>query len=169
MLDSRTAEDKMAEDTTEEKSISNELSKLGKQGADAINAAWESEDRKKLQADVTVGLESFGDQVSDAMRKASESEAARQLRDQTEKIVSEVRQSDVTGEMRRGLIAGLEVLNRELGRLVERLETPPSAGATGTGEPAEPPEEPVETAEEPSETPSQSEDTPQDTASPAEV
>jgi hypothetical protein len=128
----------MTEGTGDEKTISGELNRLGKQVAEAINKAWESEDRKKLQTEVTTGLESFGSQVSDAMRKASESEAASQIRDQTEKVVAQVRESDVTGEVRKGLIAGLEVLNRELGRLVERLETPQEEAAPSTAESAEP-------------------------------
>jgi hypothetical protein len=155
-------EDRMAEGTGEEKSISSELSRLGKQVADAINAAWASEDRKKLQADVTTGLESFGDQVSDAMRKASESEAARQVRDQTEKVVAQVREGDVTGEVRKGLIAGLEVLNRELGKLVERLETPLPAESAG-------PVEPVDTGTEPAEASNPSSEPTPDATSPGEV
>jgi hypothetical protein len=142
-------EGEMSTENGEEKTISGELSRLGQQVADAINKAWESEDRKKLQTEVTTGLESFGAQVSDAMRKASESDAASQIRDQTEKVVAQVRQSDVTGEIRKGLISGLEVLNKELGRLVERLEVPPqppaeSAAETAeAAEPVEPPSDPT--------------------------
>jgi hypothetical protein len=142
----------MSEGNTEEKSISSELARLGKQVAEAISQAWEGEDRKKLQAEVTAGLETFGDQVSDAMRKASESDAANQIRDQTESVVARVRESDVTAEVRKGLISGLEILNRELGRLVERLEVepqpsaPPAAESAGPAEPAEPATEPAEKA-----------------------
>jgi len=149
----------MTEETGEEKSISSELARLGKQVADAINVAWQSEDRKKLQAEVTSGLDSFGAQVSDAMRKASESDAATQIRDETEKVVVQIRESDVTGEVRKGLIAGLEVLNRELGKLVERLEVTPQPSApvsesAGPAETAEPVTEPAEGANPPAEPPS---------------
>lgn len=140
----------MAEETGGEKGISSELSRLGKQVADAINVAWQSEDRKKLQAEVTSGLDSFGAQVSEAMRKASESDAATQIRDETEKVVVQIRESDVTAEIRKGLIAGLEVLNRELGKLVERLEVTPQPSAppaTESAGPAEPGEAATERAE----------------------
>ena len=140
----------MSEGTGEEKAISSELSRLGKQVAEAISMAWESEDRKKVQAEVTTGLQSFGAQVSDAMRKASESDAATQIRDETEKVVAQIRQSDVTGEVRKGLIAGLEVLNRELGRLVERLEAAPQPSTTPTPK-AEDVAEPAEAATQPAE------------------
>jgi hypothetical protein len=142
----------MAEGTEEEKSISGELGKLGKQVADAIDRAWESEDRKKLQLEIAKGLETFGEQVSDAMRKASESEAAKEIREQTDKVVSQVRESDVSGEVRKGLISGLEVLNRELGKLVERLEVPPKS-TSDTAESPPPAEaaatEPVHATDEP--------------------
>jgi uncharacterized membrane protein YccC len=138
----------MSEETSQEKSISSELTRLGKQVADAINVAWESEDRKRLQSEITTGLESFGGQVSDALRKASESDAATQVRDQTEKVVVQIRQSDLTGEVRKGLIAGLGILNTELGKLVERLEVepqpaaPPAAESAGSDEPVTAPAEP---------------------------
>ncbi len=53
----------MSEETHVEKNIADELNKLGKQVADAIKAAWESEDRKKLQNEITEGLQKFGDQI----------------------------------------------------------------------------------------------------------
>jgi hypothetical protein len=143
----------MTEGSGEDKSISSELSRLGQQVADAINAAWASEDRKKLQSDVTVGLRSFGDQVSEAMRKASESEAAKQVRDQTEKVVVQLRESDVTDEVRKGLIAGLDVLNRELGRLVEKLETPTATGPASQDKPVGPGDESAQQAGPQAETP----------------
>jgi hypothetical protein len=93
------------------------------------------------------------------MRKASESDAATQIRDETEKVVVQIRESDVTGEVRKGLIAGLEVLNRELGKLVERLEVTPQPSApvsesAGPAETAEPVTEPAEGANPPAEPPS---------------
>ena len=52
------------EPKVEGRSITEELGKLGKQMADAIKAAWESEDRKKLQAEILDGLQKFGDEVA---------------------------------------------------------------------------------------------------------
>jgi hypothetical protein len=118
----------MSEEVKAEKSIVDELNKMGQQVADAIKAAWESDDRKKLQNEITEGLQKFGDQVTDAAKKASESDAARQMREQAEKVVAEVRESNVTEDIRKGLLNGLEALNRELGKLLEKLEnkTPPA-------------------------------------------
>ena len=112
----------MTEEQRPERNIADELSKLGKQMADAIKGGWESEDRVRLQSEISEGLQKLGDEVGEAMRRASSSETAQHLRTQAEKVVEDVRESDVTAEIRKGLLAGLESLNRELGKLLAKLE-----------------------------------------------
>ena len=125
----------MSEGSQPEKSIVQEFSLFGKQVAEAIRAAWESEDRKKLQAELAEGLQRFETEVNQALDKAGQSDAAKQLREQADKVVADVKESKVTEDARKGVIAGLEVLNQELGKLVDKLEskTVPAAEA----EPAE--------------------------------
>ena len=45
-------------------------------------------------------------------------------------VVEEVREADVIEDIRKGILAGLEVLNRELGKLVEKLDITPDAPST---------------------------------------
>jgi hypothetical protein len=138
----------MSEDPQEEKTIAQEFSRLGKQVADAIHAAWESEDRKKLQAELADGLQRFEAELDAALQKAAQSDAAKQVREQTEKVVADVKDSNVADEVRKGLISGLDVLNKELGKLVEKLEpkgtteAPAGAAEAPTPEPPPPPAEP---------------------------
>jgi hypothetical protein len=138
----------MSEDPQEEKTIAQEFSRLGKQVADAIHAAWESEDRKKLQAELADGLQKFEAELDAALQKAAQSDAAKQVREQTEKVVADVKDSNVADEVRKGLISGLDVLNKELGKLVEKLEpkgtteAPAGAAEAPTPEPPPPPTEP---------------------------
>jgi hypothetical protein len=126
------------EPKVEGRSITEELSKLGKQMADAIKAAWESDDRKKLQAEILDGLQKFGDEVTVALDKAGKSETAQDLRVKAEKVAVDVRASAVAEDVRKGIISGLDVLNAEMSKLVEKLEPKPA--------PVEPeaPAEPVE-------------------------
>ena len=133
-------------DETPTPTITDELSKMGKLVAQAIQAAWESDERKKLEAEVADGLRKFGDEVSAAAKKAGESDTAKQIKTQAEKVAADVQQKDVAGDIRKGLISGLEVINQELGKLVERLE-PKKAPAEPVAEPtaeaaAEPAAEP---------------------------
>jgi len=128
------------EPKVEGRTITDELSKLGKQMADAIKAAWESDDRKKLQAEITEGLQKFGDEVAEALDKAGQSDTAKELRVKAEKVTADMREKGVVEDVRKGIISGLDVLNKELGRLVEKLE--PKAKPEGEVA-AEAPDEPA--------------------------
>jgi hypothetical protein len=137
-------------DETPTPTITDELSKMGKLLAQAIQSAWASEERRKLEAEIVDGLRKFGDEVSAAAKKASDSDTAKQIKTQAEKVATDVQQKDVAGDIRKGMISGLEVINQELGKLVDRLE-PKQAPAESAAEPAaepvvEPAPEPVDEA-----------------------
>lgn len=132
-------------------SITDELSRMGKLVAQAVQAAWESEERKRLEAEIVEGLRKFGDEVSSAAKRAGDSEPAKEIKAQAEKVAAEVKEKDIAEEIRKGLITGLEAINVELGKLVERLEPKPVRTAPAAEAPAEamPTAEPV--AEAPAE------------------
>ena len=115
----------MSEEPKVERSIADELGRLGQQMANAAKAAWESEDRRRLQSELTQGIEKFSQELSTTLDKATESDHAKELRVKAEKVVEEVRSADVIDEIRKGILTGLEVLNRELGKLVEKLDATP--------------------------------------------
>ncbi len=120
----------MSEEPKVDRNIADELGKLGQQVANAAKAVWESEERRKLQAELTRGVEKFSQELSTTLDKAAESEEAKALRVKAEKVVEEVRDADVIEEIRKGILSGLEVLNRELGKLVEKLDVTPDAPST---------------------------------------
>jgi hypothetical protein len=134
----------MSEEPKVERSIADELGKLGKQVADAIKGAWESEDRKKLQVEITEGMQKFGAQVTEALDKASDSETAKELREKVEKVAADIREKGVVDDIRQGILTGLDTLNKELGKLVEKLEPKPAAEASATPEAPAEPKAPVE-------------------------
>lgn len=109
-----------------ERTIADELARLGEQLAAAAKSAWENEDRKKLQAEITTGVQRFGQEISDAVNKAAESEQAKEFKTRATKIADDVQKTDVIEEVRKGILVGLEAINRELGKLLERME--PKAG-----------------------------------------
>lgn len=112
----------MAQEPRPTTNIADELSKLGNQVAEALRMAWESEDRRRLQAEVTEGLRRFGDQVEDTAKRVGEGDAARRVREQAEVVASKASQSEVVDEIREGLLNGLQALNRELTRLLNKGE-----------------------------------------------
>ena len=129
------------EPKVEGRTITDELAKLGKQMADAIKAAWESDDRKKLQTEIVDGLQKFGDEVTEALDKAGQSDTAKDLRVKADKVAADMRESGVVEDVRKGIISGLDAINKELGKLVEKLEpkaTPADEAAAAPEVPAEP-------------------------------
>jgi hypothetical protein len=124
----RTEEDPMANEprTT---NIPDELNKMGKLISQAVEAAWESEERKRLETEIVEGLRKISDEFSTAAKKASQSESVQQIKTQAEKVAVEMKERDIVEDVRKGLLSGLAIVNEELGKLVERLEVkqPPTA------------------------------------------
>ncbi len=114
--------------------IADELEKLGQQLAKTAKAAWESDERKKLQTEITTGVQRFGQELSAAFEKATTSDQAKEVKTRAEKVATDVQRIDVVEEMRKGFLVGLEAINRELGKLLERLES--KEGEAEAGEPA---------------------------------
>jgi hypothetical protein len=134
--------------------ITEELSKMGNQVAEALRLAWESDERKRLQTEINEGLQQFGVQVDEAMKRASESDAAKRVQKQAQEVVTRARGSEVVDDVREGLLTGLQSINRELTRLLSRLEAektravepPREADITSGPVPPQAPARPDETA-----------------------
>ncbi len=126
----------MSEEGKQERSVSDELNRLGRQFSEVIRTTWESEDRKRIQDEIIEGLKRFGDEVAGALNKVAESDTGKQATTQTEKVIADVKESGVAEDVRKGLLQGLDALNRELGKLSERLEKEAKAEPEQTEPPA---------------------------------
>jgi len=82
-----------------------ELDKLGREIGRGLRKAWESDERKEIEAEVSKGIDVAGRELGKLAKEASESEAAKELR-KGAKAVSR--------ELRDGLMSGLRKLNEEL-------------------------------------------------------
>jgi hypothetical protein len=114
-------------DAKDERSIADELAKMGAQIAAAAKSAWESEERRKLQGEITTGVQRFGQEMTSAISKATDSDQAKEIKTRATKVAEDMQKADVVEEVRKGILVGLEAINRELGKLLERLETKPEA------------------------------------------
>jgi hypothetical protein len=118
--------------------LTDELTRLVNQVSEAARLAWESDERKRLQTEIIDGVKNFSGQVDEAVRKASETETAKKIKGQAEQVAVKAKDSDVVDDMRQGLLVGLQALNRELGKLLERLQTSDAAVSSGPMPPAAP-------------------------------
>lgn len=139
-----TVSETTSETTHTERSIADELGRLGAQLAAAAKTAWESDERKRLQGEIVTGVQRAGQELTTAVNKLTESEQAQQVRTRAVKVAEDVQKTDVVEEVRKGILVGLEAINRELGKLLERLESKPGEAETVAPVAAEPPVTPDE-------------------------
>jgi hypothetical protein len=101
--------------------VSAELKDLGRQFADTLRTAWNSQERQRIEADIREGVKSFADEVDKAIREAKESPTAARVREEAGQVVNKVESTDVGRRVRGGLVQGLQWLSEELGKLAEQF------------------------------------------------
>ncbi len=105
-----------------------EFADLGKKIRDAVTTAWESEERKKLQDDLTDGLERLSKELSHAAQNVRESEVGKKVEDGVKQVRQDVEAGKVTDEIRKGMISTLRGLGAALDKMAESFtpveETP---------------------------------------------
>lgn len=104
-----------------------ELKGLGKQFAETVQAAWHSEERHKVEAEIRQGVNSFVAEVDKAIRQLRESEVAAKVKEEAVEVKTKVETSDLGRKAREGLVQGLQWLSEELDKLAKQFT--PAEGA----------------------------------------
>ena len=108
-------------ETTEQVDVVEELKGLGRQFAETLQSAWNSDERQKFETDVREGMRSFADEVDKVIREARESDAGQRIREETSEVIEKVESTEIGKKARSGLAQGLEWLSTELGKLADRF------------------------------------------------
>lgn len=103
--------------------IAEELKGLGRQFAETLQSAWNSEERQKFEADIRQGMRSFADEVDKVIREARESDTGQRIREETSEVMGKVETSDIGQKAKGGLAQGLQWLSTELGKLADRFQS----------------------------------------------
>lgn len=106
-----------AKSTADKINIEDELKNLGKQFADTIKTAWNSEEIKKVEVQVREGIKKFSEEVGNAFSDAKDSKAGQKVGD----TVNKVDTSEAAQSMKKGLAQGLRWLSQELGKLSDSM------------------------------------------------
>ncbi len=122
---------------TEAAAVTRELQELGRQLAATARAAWQSPRRQELQQDITEGMRSLRDQLTDTIDTVRGNPRAQNVtqtvKENVGKVAETTRASDLVDDVRTGLASGLRELNDQLRRLSDRLERQEGdAAAAGT-------------------------------------
>ncbi len=107
--------------------IVEELKNLGRQVAETIESAWNSEERVRIEGEVREGVKSFVDEVDKVIREAKSSPAAEKMKHETVGMKDKVETSDISQKARTGLVQGLRWLSEELGHLADQFTEPAPA------------------------------------------
>ena len=116
-------EDLQDEPTTKTETINivDELQNLGKQVADTLRTAWESEQRHKVEGEVREGMKSFANEIDKVLSQVRESTTAKKIKEEAIEVKIKVESSEISGKARGGIVQGLKWLSVELGKLADQF------------------------------------------------
>ncbi len=131
-------EEEPAKAETPSRDVVEELKDLGKQFADTLQTAWNSEERQKVEGEIREGMKSFVNEVDKAIRQVKEGDVTTKVKDEAVEVKTKVESSDLGRKAREGFVQGLQWLSEELGKLADQFTPKEKEPA------ADVPEEPVE-------------------------
>ncbi len=119
--DLKDEEKKKQDNAAENFDVVDELKNLGRQFAEALDAAWNSEERQRIESEVREGVHSFVDEVDKVFREAKESDAAAKVKTEAAGAKEKVGSSDIGQKAVGGFVMGLRWLSDELGHLADQF------------------------------------------------
>lgn len=126
----------MTENPTPEENLAEEFRSLGKNLVEALRAAWDNPERRRLQQEIESGLAELGSTMKREAESFSGSPSGQQLKSDVEQLGKRIRSGEAHEKVRTELIAALKTANAELQKVVEKWsvaeakpETPPAPSA----------------------------------------
>ena len=114
--------------------LMDELNRLGLKFAEVVQAAWESDERKRLGKEVKAGVVSLVNGLERGLRRVGESEQAKDILHKAENMADtmgeRVRSSQTSHEMAGGLAKGLHILAQQIDKLAEELQRKAASSAS---------------------------------------
>ena len=114
------------ENKTPNDDIGDQLNELGKNLRDALRTAWESDERRKLQQEIEVGLANLGDSLSQAAKEFTDSPTGQNLKEDVKDMHERWQTGDVGTKVRSEITEALRTVNQELQKAYQRNQPPPS-------------------------------------------
>jgi replicative superfamily II helicase len=105
----------------EKPDLVDELSKLGRQFGETVNAAWNSEERRRFESEVKEGAQSFAKEVDKAFHEVREGSAAQKAKDEASDFRSKVQEAELGHKAQSSLAQGLRWMSVELENLAQQF------------------------------------------------
>jgi hypothetical protein len=106
----------MSEPRNAHDDLGDELRALGANLRDMLQAAWESDERKRAQREIETGLEDLARTLRSAGQEFSASPTGQRLKADVHDLHDRLRTSQVDAQVRQELVAALRRVNEELGK-----------------------------------------------------
>ncbi len=109
----------MSENPQSEESITEEFRRLGINLVSALQTAWEAPERKKLQDELTSGLNELGSTLRREVEQFSSSDTGQRIKGDVEQFGEKIRSAETTSKVRGELIHALQLANTEIQRVID--------------------------------------------------
>jgi hypothetical protein len=106
--------------------IGEQLNELGKNLRDALQTAWESEERRKLQQEIEEGLANLGASLSQAAKEFSNSPAGKTIKEDVKDLHDRWRTGEAGSKARSEIVDALRKVNDELQKATRKTPPPPT-------------------------------------------
>jgi hypothetical protein len=124
----------MSEQQKPENDLRDEFRALGENLKQLFGAAWESEERKKLQQDIKDGMKELGVVLEGFAEDVRSSEVGETIRKEANDFGERVRSGEVEQKAREGILDALQALNSELQKASDKFSATVEVQAEDTAE-----------------------------------
>lgn len=114
--------------------LGDELRSLGANLRKVLQAAWESDERRRAQGEIERGLDDLARTLRTAGQEFAASPTGQRLREDVRDLHERLRTSEVDARVREELLAALRRVNEELGKAAGAHPSTPPADGAGTPE-----------------------------------
>jgi hypothetical protein len=99
-----------------------EFQTLGRSFAEAFESAWNSEERKRVEDEVRIGVQTFADEVDKVIREAKKSSTGERVTKEAGDMATKFETSEFGRRALEGLSQGLSWMSLEMGKLAEQFK-----------------------------------------------
>lgn len=97
-----------------EEEIKDELKRLGRQLHSTAKAAWESEERRELEAEIVSGLSALANEIERALKEFRHGPEGEALKAKAHEVKKKAKSGELAAEGRQALLQVLRQINAEL-------------------------------------------------------
>ena len=117
----------MTEKPSTEEGLAEEFQALGKNLMEALRAAWEKPERKRVQEQVLTGLNELGSTLKREADHFVASSTGQQIKTSVEQVGERLRSAETQEKIRQELLKALQIANAELQKVVDRWTVAPAS------------------------------------------